>query len=260
MRMMEDMTNKVTKRNPATRLREILTLAKGGHTGDAARNIWCQVFQIHNPQSERALLEVQERLMALRKLFKDAETSLSKLPNVNEDLFVKPISRLAQVINLNGLHNTWANYSKYLSDNDMFSLRYGEDLLSQNLEAQENDIPNNEIQEILTELNSLHEAIKSSALPKDLKSVLLDLIQGMIKGVHEYQVRGAVALKDALIKSIGILVANKDAIEENKDSEEIQALSRTLDKIDMAYSFAMRMKPLLKAAAKIFPALTPHVE
>ena len=82
----------------------------------------------------------------------------------------------------------------------------------------------------------------------------------MVRDVDEYRVRGAAALKDALTESIGVLAANKQAIEDNKDSDEIQALGRMLVRIDKAYSFAMKMTPLLGAAANLFPAIANHIK
>lgn len=255
------MTKRNVKRNPATRLREILAVALNVPEGTKpAREIWCQVFEIQNPGSEDALLEVQSRLLALRVLFADTESALRQIPGINEALFIDHLPRLARVININALHHKWGNYLGFLSNTDMFALQYSEDLLGRNSENQENEIPSDEIQEIVGELSKLYEAILASSLPSDLRDALLDLIHEMLRGVHEYRVRGAIALKESLTKSIGILAANKQAIDENKDSTDIQALARMLVRIDKAYAFAVRMQPLLQSAAHIFPALAAHIK
>ena len=248
------------KRNPASRLREILESALSMPPAVHTRHAWCKVFEISDPDSEEALLEVQSRLLSLRKLFTDTESALREMPDLNESLFVAPLHRLSKVINLNGLHHGWNNYINHLKTTDMFSLNFIEDLLNRNVDSRENEIPPDEIKALLVDLQELYEAVAASSLPKELKVALLDLIQEMLRGVHEYRVRGAVALKDILAKSIGVVAANKEAIDENRDSEEIQALGRMLTRLDKAYSFAMKMQPVLQAAANLFPALTAHIK
>ncbi|HEY0077022.1 MAG TPA: hypothetical protein VGB73_00130 [Pyrinomonadaceae bacterium] len=243
------------KRNPATRLYEILDSARRQNPGEQTRGIWCKVFDIPDPKSESSLFAVLEHLIALRKLFAEVEAALRHIPNVNENLFIKPITRLAEIVDINGLHNTWAGYSTKIRGEDIIALKYAEDLLSQYPALQENEIPISEIQEILDELDILYESIATSELPQGLRESLLDLIQEMRNGIHEYRVRGASALHDILEKSIGVLAVNKEAIEENNTSEDVQALGRMLVRIDKLYSFALKMKPMLEATANILPRL-----
>ncbi|HEV7743750.1 MAG TPA: hypothetical protein VGO56_02025 [Pyrinomonadaceae bacterium] len=255
------MTKINVKRNPATRLRHILSLAFNVLDGNArTRESWCQVFEIPNVNSEKALLEVQSRLLSLRKLFEDTESDLRQIPDINEELFIKPLSRLARVIDINGLHQTWAHYRQFLDAHDMLALKYAEDRLTLEAESQENEISSDEIQEILSELTKLYESILASSLPLDLKNALLDLINEMLRGAHEYRVRGAIALKESLTKSIGILATNKQALDENRDSADVLALGRMLIRVDKAYAFAMRIQPLLQGAVNLFPALVAHIK
>jgi hypothetical protein len=225
-----------------------------------ARHVWCRVFEISDPDTETALFEVQSRLISLRKLFLDTESVLASIPEINQELFIAPVTRLSKIVNINRLHEGWNIFVDPLDRNDLLALKYAEDLMRQHLDAQENEISSDEIREILEELNDLYEAILASTLPTDLKNTLVDLIQQMVRGVHEYRVRGAAALQDVLTASIGIVTANKEAIDANKDVPEIQALARMLVRIDGAYSFAMKMQPLLQAAANIVPALGAHIK
>jgi len=225
-----------------------------------ARVVWAEVFGIPDPSSEEALLAVQSHLLSLRKLFADTESALRQTGDINEDLYIGPLHRLLNVINLNGLHNGWENFNTYLGTQDLFSLKFSADLLNKNADTQENEISNDEIKTLIADLNELYEQIVTSAIPDDLKTTLLDLVSDMLRGVHEYRVRGAVALKDALSKSIGVVAANKQAIDENVDSDEIQALARMLIRVDKLYSFATRVQPLLQAAAHLVPLLAAHVK
>lgn len=247
------MSKERTNRNPASRLHELLNIARQQAGTESTRKAWCVVFDIDNPNHEQSLFRVLEYLVALRKLFREVENLLRQIPTVNESLFIEPIVRMSKVVNLNGLHLHWSNYLQLISTEDMHSLIYCEDLLSRHPELEENEIPPNDIQEILNELNSLYESITASALPENLKTVLLNLIRDMWNSIHEYRVRGASALHDALEKSVGVLAINREIVEENSTSEEVQTLGRMLIKIDKLYTFAKKAKPLLEAAGNILP-------
>jgi hypothetical protein len=248
------------KRNPASRLHQILKAAWGSSREMPARHVWCGVFGISDPDSETALFEVQSRLLALRKLFSDTQSSLASIPNVNKELYIEPVRRLSNIIDFNRLHHSFSTIVTGIDPNDLIALVYASDLIRQNQDAQENEISSDEIQEIVVELNDLYERVLVSALPPNLKEALLDLLQQMLRDIHEYRVRGAAALRDLLARSIAFAVANKDELDANKDAAEIQALVHTLGKIDKAYTFAMRMQPLLQSAANIFPLLAAHIK
>jgi hypothetical protein len=179
---------------------------------------------------------------------------------INEELFIEPVARLSQIIDLNRLDREWSEIVGAQQWEVLRSLKYVEDIIGQNLNNQENEISADEIHAILQEINELYKAIFASLLPSDLKSTLLDLLHQMLRDVHEYRIRGAAALRDLLTRSIGVVAANKEAIEANKDTPEIQSFARTLARIDAAYAFAMKMQPLLQAAANIFPALAAHIK
>ncbi len=247
------MSEERTHRNPASRLYEFLDVARRRPSGESARTVWCHVFNIPNPDNEESLFQVLEHLVALRNLFEEVERSLRQIPDVNESLFIDPVIRMSRVIDLNGLHKDWISYQNRISGTDMHSLTFCGDLLSRHSELQETEIPQGEIEEILNDLNALYESIAASELPKNLKTQLLDLIRDMWNSIHEYRVRGASALHDALEKSVGVLAVNREAMEENNASEDVQMLGRILIKIDKLYTFAKKTRPLLEAAGSVLP-------
>jgi len=260
------MTEETYKTNPARRLLEILEAANNIPNLDASgaivktRTAWCRVFEIPEPGSEEALLQVLSRLVALRKLFNETESALRAITGINEDLFIRPVTCLEQVVNLNGLANGWGTYSSFLNVENMTRLQYAVHLLSQSATAEENEVPVNELKELLIEVDSLIESLLESLLPHDLKTSLITLLNDIRKAILEYRIRGAVVLKEALAESIGVLAVNKEALDQNKDSEDLQALGNMLIRIDKLYMFAMKMKPLLEAASNILPALASHIK
>lgn len=256
------MTDDAQKRNPASRLIDILGRARNvkPETGVTPRAAWCSVFDISNVDSDEALFSVLECLVALRRLFNETVDLLKQAHNIDEELFVTPVERLARVVDLNKLHADWEDYWRYIHPTDIHSLHYCEHFLAGHPEQQENEIPDAELQEILSEINNLYESIMALSLPIELKKTLLDLIQEIRKAIHLYRVNGAEAFRDALTRSMGIIVANKETLEENKEVGEVQSLMNMLVRIDKMYTFAMKVKPLLEAAANIVPALAAHIK
>ena len=253
------MTDKKQERNPATKLLTILNATRATNQ-TRTRLVWGEVFNIDEPSSEEGLFKILAHLVALRGVFNETVMSLRQIATVDEELFIKPVIRLMRIVDLNGLHNPWSQYSAFLSGGDLFSLKYCENLISNHAEGQENEVPDEELQDILNDLNSLYESVIASSLPQTLKQSILDLIQEIRQAIHLYRVKGAEAFREAMTKSMGIIVANKDAFEENKDSSDVKSIMNMLVRIDKWYTFAVKMKPMLEAAANIIPALAAHIK
>ncbi|HVF51942.1 MAG TPA: hypothetical protein VNA19_17795 [Pyrinomonadaceae bacterium] len=250
------MNDNETKVNSAQRLINILSAAINVQDhNQQARTAWAEVFGIENPRTESGLLSVISRLVALKKVFAEVEEALRRIPNINEELFIAPVSRLANVASINSLTDSFSGYTRHLSQADMTALKFSEHQLSQYPEFNESQVPSKDLKDILIEVDNLIERILGSSLPEELRTSLLELLHEVRKGVLEYRIRGAVALRDTLTKSLGILAANKEDVEENKESDEVQSLGRMLVRIDKAYTFALKMKPMLEAAANILPRL-----
>ena len=249
--------------NPATRLNKILLAAREINSRHhvtsepiSFKNAWCLVFQIEDPDSDKALVEVMHRLLELRKLFSDTENAIKLVENASEDLFVAPIRQTGGVVsNLNVLYQPWSQYAHYLSDKNLTALTFVEHALALNAVAVETEIPDEEIKSILDEVDGLYEQILESALPSDLKRDLLDLLEEFEQSMEEYRIRGAVRIKQAIAKSIGVLATNKEAVAENNDSDEIKKLSAIISQIDNAYSGATKMQSLMQVASGVLPAL-----
>lgn len=260
------MTNKNEKTNPMIRLNEILSKAQKVPSMEDRSNVsfrkaWCRVFEIEECNSEKGMLDVLHNLLQLRQLFTDIINKLRSIEGIDEEMYLLPIVHVSGITsNLNLLDHPWATFSIYLSVENMTSLRYIQHTFSLHPEFDETKIPDDEITNILKDLNNLYELIFKSSLPSELKADLLDLIQELKQGIHDYRIRGVVTLKESLAKSVGVLVTNSEAITNNKDTEELEALARILTRIEKAYSFAVKVQPLLSAASNLLPALLPHIK
>jgi hypothetical protein len=245
------------KNNPASRLLVILNAARRVNGASSCRRAWGEVFGISEIDTEDGLIIVISRLVALRKLFNETESVLRSIPNLNEELFISPIPRLAKVVSWNSLTDTFSTYQNHLNVADMTALKFAENQLSLYEEFTENSIPADELQSIINDINGLYESIINSGLPAELKESLLDLLQEIRRGIHEYRIRGYVALREALTKSVGVIAANRESIEENSNEPEIISLRSVLEKLDGMATFATnkKRKPLLEAAAGIIPLL-----
>ena len=259
------MNNEIDKSNPASRLQEILVKAQSVSHEIAVNNpmtvrvAWCQVFKIEQPNSEEALVEVISRLIELRELIRDVEIALLQTENLNRDLYTKPILGLKSIVNLNELSNTWS-VSYTIITRNLVPLNFIEDQLSHYSQYNENKIPNDEIQEILKDINELYESVISSSLPTELKEFLLDALEKLRQGIHEYRIRGVVRLREAVGETVGIMYANREIIEPNKDLSEFEALAKILVRIEKGITFVSKNYGLLEAGSKVIAALIGHVQ
>ena len=199
------------------------------------------------------------RLTQMRMLFEELIENLEGIESLDDHLFIDPIKELSKSVNLNHLNSTWNNVTSLFSDRNMTSLDFVQNLIAQLPGLSETVLPEEELNSISKQSDELYDRISNSNLPKGVKAIFLDLIRELQNAVHEYRIRGAKRLKEAVAKVVGTVVVNpevKEAIAHgSKDEEAIQAFANLVARIEKAYRFATQIKSLYEAVAVALPLL-----
>lgn len=249
------------KTNSVIRLRDILIDAArvpSSNTDNQPKSCvkaWCEVFKIDDFE-EGAFLQVIEQLIQLRMLFEEAENSLREIEGLDESLYIEPLDAMSRVVSdLTKLDRPWAEFVGVLSPENMRSLSFIEDRFSTEGRFNEEMISPDDLSKIQTEAMALYDQIKKSDLPKNVKTILLDLVLEIHKAIHEYRVRGARRLKEAIGKTIGVLATNQEILEPYRDSDQVKAVAGLVQKADDYYKVAKTVSSLYGAVTWALPLL-----
>lgn len=247
--------------NRAKRLSDVIVAAskipsKSENRQHTVRQAWCMVFGMDDPSTDTALIEVLGNLTIIREEFDELIEMLEAIEGLNHELYVAPIKSLRGIVsNLNIIDASWGNYVHYFSKENLTSLRFVVDFVSNRNEFNEKVVPPDELAGILADANALYDQVLNSKLSRPTKRVFLEIIEQLRSAVHEYRLRGPKGLKNALARATTILISNQEVVAENKDAEELVAIALLMKRVDNIYQLATTAIGLYEATTKLLPVL-----
>jgi hypothetical protein len=152
------------------------------------------------------------------------------------------------------LDGAWDEFKKRILDRELTALRYCSNLLSKHFE--EAAIPDDQLKEILAEVEALYSDVWTFDLDKDLKKIALENLQNIKNAIHDYKIRGADGLQEALALVVGTAMISGPPAE-GSTTNLVEKSSKLIDLLIKALKLARAAKPLLKAALEKFHLLPP---
>lgn len=237
--------------NPAGRLHRILsraqaTLTQTGRTSTAI-SVWSQVFEAPERAPDTPeQIKVISGLLQLRQLINETEEGLRRIEGL-PDRYFRPFERIRSLPeqSLGNLNGDISVQVRSITEGDMTVLEF----CSERLEAQHTEpiINNEELREILQEVSSLFDEVKTSSLDSELKTFILDGLESIRRGIFEYRIRGPQRLKEALAEIIGSLAMNHDVVRSAGDDGRLARFEKAFYRLAAAVSFASDSTGLLTA-------------
>lgn len=246
---MADESNKLT--DPAGRVLAIFERARRSSGGSIGTQ-YMALFEI-KPGDYRELF---------RKLGLAGETAeeVAELLRVSgnqdfERIFTaESLPTIKELFAPHNLDAPWDDFKKRILDRDLTALRYCSNLLSKHFE--EASIPDSQLKEILAEVEALYSDVWMSELDKDLKKIALENLQNIKNAIHDYNIRGADGLQEALALVVGTAMISGPPAEAST-TNLVEKSSKLIDLLIKALKLARAAKPLLKAALEKFHLLPP---
>lgn len=190
--------------NPAQRLLDILTKADGISSADYTRDVWKKLLGIPNAD-DQVLISRLIRVMALPgrisqvldDYFPDMRYQATHWKIQTEKAFFS--------MELNG---RWSNFYTHIDAHTLSELR----LLSSMFEirGEHAAISTQEISELLTRTMELRDEIRTSELPRTLKTLLLKQIAQLQEALEAYSISGVEPVMDAVQSTLGLAVINPE--------------------------------------------------
>jgi len=186
--------------------------------------------------------ELFSKFSVFLKLIEDTERRIVNLDHPNKDKFMKCMGPIKGAFKIPSLNASWSDTLKKISDSDIALL----ELSSEALDAYRKEalIEQDQLEEIKQDTDSLFNEIVNSDLDKNLKVILLDLLEVIRRAIAEYQIRGAEGLKKAVAESVGRLFIDKDIVLKEKDKSAFQSFWKYLAKLNLIVSSALYAKEI----------------
>ena len=239
----------VTTTDPAARLIFLLSRGLSVPPHETYLILWQKVFGIPNPN----ILEIHHRLDLLRDMINEVERGIMQIPDIKQNVFLKPLPALQEIISRINLQESWGQ-SKTVLEMSINGLEFCSERLQAN--NPETILKQQELDEIRKQVEDLIAQLKSSeSIPRKLKYVLFDLLEAIRRSIDEYLFRGTRGLRKELFVIIAQLQENWDVIAENNEKDEVKGFFKIISRIDRATAAAMRVKELVSGVAPYVPLL-----
>lgn len=194
------------KNNPAGRLYDLLRSAQRQPGKDRARTAWGKIFDV-DPSDTGLLLAMIADLIGL---VADTKTSIERLDDVDQGLYLKPFKKLETFLSQVNLDGPWEHWQKQLDEPTLYGLQFAADRLSRN--AGSTSISEKDIETLQAELEQFVTSILASDLPQGMKALFLRNLESVRHALLVYRIRGIDGLEHELERAIGSLMLNKQHI------------------------------------------------
>lgn len=232
--------------NPAGRLHAVL----GPAPSDAyaklnAREVWGILLQIENPKDN---VQIYRGIGLLLDQLDKAEEIIRSRPDIDHEVYLQNFSKLRQGIATPTLDAPWAHSQQHFTPEAVRDLLFCSAKIAEFYS--EGHLEADELKGLLDELDALVNTVSEAAISRELRQILLDLLEAVRRALAEYRIRGTAGLREATARSIGfILFAWQQAAED----EEKQTVSRTLvflRRLDTVVARVLKYAPVLAAIGR----------
>ena len=238
------------KNNPAGRLYDILREAKKQQASQQTRKVFADLFDVDATDTNQILLIWAD----LIKLSSEAKKALTNIENIDHSIYLKPFTKLENVLSSINLNQKWENYSNNIDENTMYGLQFCSDTLGRSIG--QTSIENEKINEIQKEIEELSEKIIKKNIPPKLKDLILNNLENIRRALIVYRINGIDGLEREFERTIGSLVLHHSEINnieaEEQDKNPVTDVFELMEKIHKVISIAKSTKEL---AAPIFALL-----
>jgi hypothetical protein len=230
--------------NSAARLYKILLELKSMPRDLTMAKAWATIFQV-NPE-DGALL--YSNLVRLNDTLTEIERDI-RLQDVDPDIYLQHFPKIRALLTYPNLQAGINQHTALLGEEVLTTLQFCSEKLSKT--APEGSILPEDLSSILNEINGLNEQIESSDLNKQLKAILLDLVESMRQAIAEFRIRGPKGLRQELFYILERLQRALPLLQADKDTVAVRTLWDVLAKFDTITSLAVNAPTIIAGFQKV---------
>lgn len=229
--------------NPAKSLHTILCKAQKLSSADPLKrsvpykNTWQKVFG-YKKDEEISIIELYDKIYIVLDLYKKTRSlveSSTRLDVQKSTKFLDQISNGLFHINLEG---NMDNFTKYINEANLVALDYMADAICQEANFREDALTDEEIEHLISEINSLEKDIKDSSLPPDIQKIISNDLWLIKNSLCNYKFYGLEGIRSALEQNIGSLLMNEEKIKKEKGDTTVSKFLNFILKIKTFFDTA----------------------
>ena len=227
------------RNNPAARLYGLLFEARRKQQESKVREIWAELFGV-DATNTTAVLEVHTDLL---RLIADARAAVASLDDVDGPLYMRPFDQIEKAFANANLEIKWKQLRDQIDDTTMARLELVAETLGRM--APERLADEDELVALQAEVEALYESVVASKLEQQLKSVVLEALDSILRAVRTYEIFGIRGLVDALTRSAGIVLQHEAELRAKSDNENIERFFTVLGRLNEIVALATNAKHAL---------------
>ena len=239
-------------KNSASRLYKILNAARDLSRTQTAIHVWCQIFDIQEEDPVRQAREVTTRLLHLQDELEKTELAIEQEDMFEKEDYEEEFAAVRKVLNTAAIRDQWAIFRDMLGPEVLQTLR----LFGRQLPADTEPAPTEDIDELLTLIQELEDAVRESSEDPELKTFLYTLVDIMRRAVREYPLRGAKAFRTAAYDIRVEIEENADTVRRATATQEFGLLKRAWAKFLQVGEMVERVHRGLKAGVGVVQILS----
>jgi hypothetical protein len=192
--------------NPAKRIHSIIDPVLQMSNGIPAVEIWANAFGIDPGKAQQDPHDVVDRLRMMRDQISLLRNFMHG-PKFSADLYEPALNAVIAMISVSNLSSQWGNFKPHVLPEHMLALRWCAQAI-----ASEVGLTHGELQRLLDSISVFRASVVDDDLPEQARAFVLHQLDLMMRGIHDYPIRGRQAVRDA-VKEAAIDVLDADVAE-----------------------------------------------
>lgn len=183
--------------NSASRLYALIDKAQRQNNGRSTLEAWAITFGIEPEAANANPHDVIDRLRLMHDEIKNLRRLMART-TFSPDLYEPALHQVSHLLGITNLAAGWNSYVTAVREQDLLALRWSS-------QAIENEVGLTlvELQALLDAINKFKEEIESEQLPGAIREFILNQIELLIRGIHQYPIIGPRAAREAVRRAAG---------------------------------------------------------
>jgi hypothetical protein len=233
--------------NSASRLHALLSRVATAQDNVSIIDTWAGVLTIQEPDAEKRLLKVAERLYWLNQELVVLQKQMSD-SSYSKELYDTAFRRARKALSMVHLGAPWATVKSHLAPDTLLAFQFCAELLPD----EEQQIDPKVIESIRQTVDELEKLLEASPVGPSLEALVRHQIELVRTALNRYPIAGAVALRESTYAAVGELVAARDAFKAEEGSPVVGHLMSVWKQMNAAADVAIKIDKLISAGQKVW--------
>lgn len=227
-------------RSAAGRLHRLLLDAKGKEHSWSVSKVWANVLGISEQDNVAVLQAVAEILTLVAK----AKSEVGANEELNQDLYLRPLKQVEQILSQLNLHTSWSSIAGQLSESTLTALEFCAETLDRFATEAELDVM--VLDELRQEIDGILSEVLNAKLSASLEQLIVSKLEEIRHAILMYRVHGAAGLDQVVQKSVGALVLAREEVKKHANTKAVQRFVDLVIKVEEVIERALRLARFAK--------------